>query len=225
MKKYPKSFEDVYSSEYAENLCKLGSVSSFSGIPTNEYAEQYQKVVRESLSVLWDITIRMRWMERQFIYDGKRRTKKNRNGMILDSVFSSFFRNKMKNEYRTFSLIPFVSKIETYFDDLYPDFDYKNPMSEPKYYLFPYKNITPDFLPVVYQMPERLDLLREADESMMSYPRFLDYVINYVFSYNEEVGKDIYIFMKSTVASPYVKYTKYPEYKIKKRKRGKNKKI
>lgn len=225
MKRYNKSFEDVYSGEYAKNLCKLGSVSTFGGLNTSTYIDLYSKFVSEALVVLWDISIKHHWLERQFVYGGKRRAKKSRNGIILDSVFSVFFRNIVGGEHKIFSRMHILSKIETYIDDFFPDFDFNNPFREPKKYLFPYKNIGLDHLLVVYQMPERLELLEEAEKKNMTYVQFLDYVINYVFSYNEDVGDDIYIFMRTTLFPPYVKYIHYHEYKKKQRKRGRKKNI
>jgi hypothetical protein len=65
-------------------------------------------------------------------------------------------------------------------------FDVDSPFENPDYYKFPYKNISPDFLILVWRMKERLALLKIADEKKMTYAVFMDYVINYIYCYNEE---------------------------------------
>lgn len=103
----------------------------------------------------------------------------------------------------------FFYKITTYFPDFFPLFYENNPFENPEYYNFPYQHVTPDFLFLVYQMPERLDLLDIAEKKKMVFGKFLDYVINYVMCYNNDHGKQIYTFMSIGKGSPfYIRYNK-----------------
>jgi hypothetical protein len=85
------------------------------------------------------------------------------------------------------------TKLESFFDELFPDFKKENPFENPDYYKFPFKNISVEFLIVVNQMDNRLELLREAEKEKMTYAVFLDYVINQALSINEELGRRKYM--------------------------------
>src|SRR5258706_15430408 len=83
----------------------------------------------------------------------------------------------------------FFQKLESYyFDQLIPGFEEGNPFENPDYYKFPYKNISLDYLMLVYQLDDRFDLLTEADKQRMSYAVFIDYVLNHVLNENDILG-------------------------------------
>ena len=71
---------------------------------------------------------------------------------------------------------------------MYPGFEEGNPFENPEFYKFPYKNVSVDYMLVVYQMDDRLGLLDIAEKQNMSYARFLDYVINHAYSVNDELN-------------------------------------
>ena len=64
-------------------------------------------------------------------------------------------------------------------------------------------------LVLVYQMDERMDLLKKAEEGKMTYYEFLDFILNYTFCVNDEAGKTIYTFVKPRVSNQFPPYVKY----------------
>ena len=86
----------------------------------------------------------------------------------------------------------FFSKIEIYFDELFPGFDDGNPFENPDYYKLPFEHVTMDFLMVVHQLDDRIKLLKHADENKMNYAEFVDYSINHVLCINEGLKKPRY---------------------------------
>ena len=45
----------------------------------------------------------------------------------------------------------------------------------------------------VWQLDDRILLLKEADKQKMTYAIFLDYIINHILSENEVIGRDRYV--------------------------------
>jgi len=78
-------------------------------------------------------------------------------------------------------------QIETYFDDFFPGFTEGDPFTNPEYYKYPYENINMDLLTVVYQMDERLELLKFADEEKMNYADFVDYALEQAEIFNSKM--------------------------------------
>lgn len=218
MKFFPKTFENVFSSDAVKDRCKLGDVSTQSGMNNPEYIELFRKTVSDSLLLYFDMAIKTTWLSFQFTYKGYHRSRLFANSLIVDYAFMSFMNNYVGVSNRPITSMPAHSKLMTYVDDLFPEFVEKSPFDNPEYYKFPYEHVTPDFLCVIYQMPERMEILEVAEKSKFTYAEFLDYVINYISSYNEEAGSDIYIFMRPDKMFPYIKYVDNPRYKKGRRK-------
>jgi hypothetical protein len=103
----------------------------------------------------------------------------------------------------------FFNKIITYFDDFFPDFDEHNPFEEPEYFKYPYEYVSTAHLVLVYQMDERMDLLKKAEEEKMTYYEFLDFVLNYTLCVNDDLGKTVYTFRKPKVTNQFPPYVQY----------------
>jgi hypothetical protein len=174
---------------------------------------------------LFNYSVKFEWLRRKFVYYTERtKAKMQRNSILLCNAFVKFFRRNVGVDPQMITRNNFFYNIVYYLDEFFPDFDIENPFENPDYYRFPFENISIDFLPVVRQMDERVELLKIADERKMSYAVFVDYVINYAFSVNEELGRDRYIIKSSARRRCYLFYIrdtdKYSngKFKFKKRK-------
>jgi len=208
-KRYDREYEKVFTNEKViKKRCKLEEISSFNNVPKDntEYIGLLRETIGGMQKEVFDYMVKYMWLVRRFCYKGKRRKNLSANGIHMDGAFGVFMRNFVGFEGRLM-LNTFGSggKIAGYLDDFFPNFDEGNPFEE--HYEYPYKNITLEHLILVYQMPERLDLLNDAENAKMSYTKFLDFVLNYISCYNEEHGEE-YIFIFSSAFMPYIKFTK-----------------
>ena len=71
--------------------------------------------------------------------------------------------------------------------------------------------MTLECLIVVYAMKERMDILNHCERARMKYTQFLDYVINYIYSYNEDVGYQYYNWVVNYTYIPYIGINKQYE--------------
>jgi len=211
MKNYKKTYEDTYSAERSIKRCDINKVSTDIDLTVNDYKEKIRKTILSFQKEVFNHLVKISWLNRRFVYDGKPRINKCSNGFYLDRAFGVFMRNYVGVENRMIGKNNLYTKIETYFDDFFEDFDARNPFEEEME--FPYKHITLEYLIVVYQMSERLELLGYAEKEKMPYVKFLDYVINYICNFNEEHNDYQYIIKVSNMFMPYVK--KYEGAKIK----------
>lgn len=204
MKNYKKTYESIFTSSRSLKKCNINKVSTDINLSGDEYRKLMRKTIISFHKDIFNNLVKLFWLNRRFVYNGKPRCKKRRNGHILDTAFGVFMRKYVGLDNRMISKNKIYTKIETYLDDFFKDFDARDPFKEKME--FPYKHITLDYLIVVYQMPERLELLKYAEDNNLSYIEFLDYVINYVYNYNEENNDREYIFMMvNTFFMPYVK--------------------
>jgi len=205
-KNYPREYEYVFTGEdLIKRKCDLSQVGVHGDFPESE--QKYCSLLKETFGSLekhvYDHYVKLAWLFRKFCYMGRRRIKYRGNGVRLDRAFGVYLRYFVGFDNRFFigHYVPFT-KIVGYFDDLYPNFDDNNPFEQK--YEFPFKYLNMECMFLVYQLPERLDLLRYGDSKGMTYTEFLDYVLNYVNCYNEEHGEK-YLFIFSYTAMPYIK--------------------
>ncbi len=213
MKEYKKTHENLFTAERSLKYCKLDKIE-FSGWDETEesYSDFFNIYMRDVFSSIWMMCVRTHWLICKFIYDGKKRTRTRRNGMIMDRALGIFIRHYIGIDIRPITRSYFYNKIISYFGDFFPDFHKNNPFKDPELYAFPYENINIDYLLVVYQMPERLDILKLVDKKGLKYTQFLDYILNHILSANEEAGKNLYDFMMVETIPPYVRYNKFKKY-------------
>jgi hypothetical protein len=204
-KEYEKRYENFFLREDALRLCDLSLITNDKGWPTEDYFLMVRTYIKDLMSRLFLEAVRFFWMQKRFFYNGMQKKKLSKNHYRVDNAFAMFMRHYSKVNYRVFTSSFYYGKVVSYFDDFFPEFDTYNPFEEPERYAFPYKNITLDFLTVVYQMPERLELLKIADEKKMSYAMFLDYIINHI-SCLEEERPGRYEFVFARLCPPYVRY-------------------
>lgn len=219
LKIYPKRYESVFSEFKPRHGVDLKYVKIRDFDSNEAYAEFAKKEVRQMLEDIWLINIKLCWLFFKFTYKGKRRTKTHANSVISDTAFSVFQRQSLGLDSRFFTRSGEYHKVVDYYNSLYPEFDFHDPFKEPEYFKFPYKNITMDFLVTVYQMPERLEILAYADEKAMSYNEYLDFILNYIHSYNEEYDDTIFELSMFSNHVPYVSYKFNPYFNKYKRKK------
>ena len=201
MKKYEKRYENVYSNESNLKKCNLDLVTTDIGLDAEEYIELLKQNIGLFERTFFENLVKYTWLVRRFCYGGVNREKKRRNGFRLDGAFGILMRHYVGTDKTAFNH-KVSYRLITYFHDFFPDLDIMNPLKDKM--LYPYKNIGLSYLYLVYQMKERLELLEHAEKTKMRYTEFLDYVINYIYCYNEEAGEDKYTWVFKT-SSPYVR--------------------
>ena len=200
MKQYEKKYEDVYTSELKLKKCDINKVTTDIGLDANEYI----KIMKESVwgfeKTIFDNLVKYHWLTRRFCYDGVNRERYRRNGFHLDGAFGTFMKHYIGIDKASFSNKD-AYKITTYFYDLFPDFDISNPFKDKMVY--PYKHIGLSYLYLIYQIEDRMELLKYAEDTKMGYSKFMDYIINYIFCYNEEAGEEKYVWVYKN--TPYIR--------------------
>lgn len=204
-KEFPKTYEDVYTRHDVLKKCKIEHVTIDDGMFVSEYKNLCRDFLSESLRMLFDNSIKFFWLQHKFQYMGYKRKKPGTNYWPVDIGLAVFLRNQVGIDYRVLTRNFFYRKLYSYFEDMFPEFHKRNPFKEPEYYTYPYKHVTVDFLTIVEQVPQRFDLLRIAEEKKMKWDEFIDYVINWVLCYNEEVGKRVFTIINVQMCPPYVR--------------------
>ena len=207
MKYYEEKYERVFTKKKNfKNRCDIEKISPFKNVPANttEYINEFRKEMKSFDLDVFNHVVKISWLMRRFCYNGKRRLRSRNNGHCLDSAYGLFVRNFVGYDTKfIFANRSSIVKIITYVDDLFPNFDEGNPFKEE--YKYPYKTVTLNHMVLVYQMKEKMELLDCAEKKKLSYTEFMDYVINYINCYNDEVGKNEYEFIFSCHFVPYVK--------------------
>lgn len=194
MRQYNKTYENLFSSDHLTNKVKLNLKEvSVHGMDLDGYISLFQNFLVGFYLNLFDDCVKLAWLRRQFIYHGRRANFPNHyKYAYLNIGFVKFLRRIIGKDIQIINKGKFFSKLETYFNDFFPDFDDENPFKNPEYYKFPFKNVSIDYLPVVWQLEDRLSLLKLAEEQKMSYAVFVDYVINHVYSENDFLKRPRY---------------------------------
>lgn len=195
MKTYRKIYENVFSSDKKENRIKLSMKNlSIYNMDIETYVPLFHSFLKDFYNNLFMNCVRLSWLRRKFTYYGKKtKLPMNRNSMPLNFSFTKFLRRYIGNDIQIITRGTFFSRIESYFEELFPGFEEGDPFENPDFYKFPFKNISMEFLFVVFQVDDRLEILKIADKEKMSFAKFLDYAINHVYSVNDELGRAKYI--------------------------------
>lgn len=198
MKIYEKKYENYYTRP--ELLEKFNKQDISTGdISFEEYTGRVRSVLRESQMVFFDQLVKISWLAEKFKVNGLSKKMDNTEDILTRYIHSIFLRNIVGIDMRFIYNSSYFRKIVTYFHDWFPDFSLSNPF-EVKYE-FPYEHVGFDELLLVVNMEERLEILGYAEKQKMSLPEFGDFVINYVFCLNEELGFEKYYFRKRTRGS------------------------
>ena len=204
---YKSQYETIFTKkENFTKKCDIDKISPFNNVPssTASYINEFKNEMKSFELDTFDHLVKIAWLIRRFCYNGERRKKRGANGYVLDTAYGLFVRNFV--EYDTkfiFSNKTSLVKILTYMDDLFPNFDEGNPLKEK--YKYPYETVTFGHMVLVYQMEDRMEFLDYVEKKKMKYVEFLDYIINHISCYNEELKKNKYEFIFSPRFMPYVK--------------------
>lgn len=197
MIKHKKQYENVFSEDRDGSRTRLNlDEVRFLEMDVDEYISTFTEFLRDFYNNLFLDCVKLSWLRRKFIYyNNKISLPAYKNSFIVTNAFVKFLRRVIGKDIQIITKGPFFTKLESYyFDEMFPDFEEGNPFKNPDYYKFPYKNISLDYLLVIYQLDDRFEILKEADEKKMNYAEFLDYVINHIYSENDRLKKDRYIF-------------------------------
>lgn len=220
MKEFPKTYEDVFTRKKITKFCKLNEISFNGSLSTSEYIKTFQDFIRKSQLDLFDMWIKVYWLMTNFTYGGVVKKRMVDTSLYSVAAMSIFCRNYINFHQKLFTHSFYFNKVSTYFNDFFPRFSKDNPFKVK--YEYPFKFMNLDCLCAVYQLPDRIELLKTGEERRMTYPEFLDYAINHVSCQNDESNKKLYkIIMSNVGIPPYIKYEKYANNRKFKRKKAK----
>ena len=191
MNQHNKTYENIFSEDHPGNKTRLKVENlSSEGMELNEYLLLSRGFLTDMYSDLFLNCVKLSWLRRKFIfYNNKTILPMQRNAISLNNAFTKFLRRNIGHDIQIITKGKFFTKIELYYlDKFFPNFEEENPFTNPEYYKFPYKNISMEFLTVVYQIDDRFELLKEADRKNMSYAVFLDYILNHTLCENDSLG-------------------------------------
>ena len=194
-KRYLKSF----------NIGKLRKPRGFSSI--EEYRNEFKNFLIKKSASFWADMVEVEWMISNFDYSNLEK-KGCPTNVAANAAFSVFSKEYIGASYLFLTSSFYYNQMKSYFKEIFPNFYSDNPFSNPEKYKYPYKNITIDYLYLVYQLPERLELLDYAEKRNIPFGTFLDYIINYIGKCNDLEEEETYIFIKPDHYPFYVKNLK-----------------
>lgn len=210
MKHYPKVYEDLYRQR---KVLKVDLIESASGT-REELTTLMREFFSDSFRELFRIAVRYLWLEKQVIYNGKRRLRRFRNGHIPDQVFSRYMMGDVGRNNTVMTRSRWFIVVSTVAAEMFPQFLQRNPFEEPEYFEWPWEHVGIDYLCFVYQVENRMEMMEYANEKQMSFLAFKNWSSNYVLSYNDSKGEEIYSLSQDRDGSPYIKHRdweKWPE--------------
>jgi len=217
-KEYPKVYENVFTSEGC--LAKFSPIEMQTDYPEGPvaYMAKFKSWFREFDLTLWKIATEYYWLQCKFMKDNIKKFKHGRVNMRQDAAYATFIKHYIGNSYQLLTSTFIFSKIVTYFGDFFGHVEDSNPFTNPDFYKFPYERISLAHMALVYQMDERLELLKIAENKGMSYYEFMDFVINYINCVNDERQQKVFTLYRPMTSSNggnyYVQYHFRPGAKL-----------
>lgn len=211
MKIYKKNYEDVYTSSRFLNKCKIDKISTSLDMDEMKYRKKIRKLMRDYQRNTFNMLVKQDWLIHHFCYYENQRLKLKNNGLVLDRAYGIYMKHYVGYDNKSISCIQLNSAVTSYFKDFFPDFYSRDPFNENLKYPYSYMNF--ECLLLVYQIPERLELLDFGEKKRMRYTKFVDFVINYALSKTDELGDDEYFTVKfsNQTKAPLIKYKYYEE--------------
>jgi len=201
MKQYPKKYEDLYRDK--EEI-KLERIQAFSGSTANLVAS-LQDLLTTSYDELFRIAISYLWLEKQISYNGERRLRRWRNGHIPDQIFKRFMTVEIGKDSGLLTRNGWFHVSSHFIAEYFPDFLDHDLFEEKEYFKYPYKYATLDFFKFIYQVHCKREMMDYAEEQQMTYHDFTNWVTNYVLSYNDEQGEEIYSIGKARDSDLFIR--------------------
>ncbi len=188
MKTYSKKYQDWHRRPSDKTLSNLDAVDCSFDELTRQTRDFYNGFNR----VIFDSLLKAIWLKGRLRYGERAVTSLRGNGYWIDSTVAFFMGSIVGSSGKILLNSGALVPLQTYIADLYPDFFEENPFETPKYYAFPYKNISIEHMIFVYQHHDRLGLLDYADSKSMSIWDFQHWATDQAFCYNDSVGKTVY---------------------------------
>jgi hypothetical protein len=188
MKRYYPRYEKFYTGERMAGHCRLPKVNNKMGLSTESYRLFYRRLAQKYQRQTFDFIVKFYWLGLQFKYIGRERL----TGTQVDRAYGIFMRKYVGIDNRLYTHVGLHQKILSYIKIWYPNLAELNPFT--KKINYPYRYMTFECLMVVAAMQEKLELLDRGEKNRMNYARFLDYILNYVYCHNEDVGWQEYVY-------------------------------
>lgn len=204
LKIYPKVNEDVFTELDSGAVSRIGSHD----IPLQELIFSFRSFLKDAHLDLFDKMVKYVWLEQHITYNGNRRYKRKGNGFKPEQAFCFFMTGMVGYSQKTLMGNPMLSSLVCYLKDFFPNFSDHNPFEEPEFFEYPYKHVTLDFLYVVREHHERLEMLKHAEDNKMTIREFVNWAANRALCYNLDVGEDVYSITRNSHAFAYIKNNK-----------------
>lgn len=206
-KRVKKDGTVVYGSKlYDEEFREI----SFDSLETEEGIERVKTVMDEWNKKEFDHLVKLLWLVARMWYGGS----KIKEFVSPRSVPFHLFKNndphhrvslklaiKELNHKLGRELFPFKNfnkfelAVSSYIYHFFPrdEFLSHDPFLEPELYAFPFEHVDLEFLTFVYQLDERFEILKMAEDEKWSLDYFRDWVVNYISSFNLEYGENVFV--------------------------------
>lgn len=194
MKQYPKTYEDLYNivTTKGKPHARIDKISSTFG-STDVLASRFRSFYKEADVKLFDLYVKHTWLANQFVYDNQRKSHSGAMGFAFDWAYGYFMKSIVGVSQHIITSHRIFFAISSYFKELFPEFLKHDPFVDIEYYKFPFQNISLAHMMFVYAIVDhRMEMLRIAEEKAMPYADFVNWVVNYIFCYNDEVGETVY---------------------------------
>lgn len=200
-----KLYEDVW--KFKESSRKLLKDITFRQHTEDTIASEYCNVILNHTQWLFNVIARLVWLDHQILVKGERFSPTKYTHLSRHTYHAGVWKKYIAG---IDSAVISVSRpnaiMASYIQDFLPEFLLHDPITEPEYFQFPFKHINMSHLWLVYQIPERMEILQYAEENKMPYPEFINMVANYVLSQNDDSGQNKYEFTCYRNDSPnYIK--------------------
>ncbi len=204
MKHYQRIYEDLFQDKTVWRNAKFDSAL---GDGIESLTDQFRTFLDSAYRQTFYIAICYLWLEKQLIINGHRRTRRFRSGHSYDILYSRFISQGVGRDQATLTRSRWFQITAAVAAEMFPAFYLHNPLEEPEYFQWPFEHVGIDFLAYVYQVDNRMELLKYADTMHMSIYDFKNWVNNYVLCYNDEQGGEIYKIGKTRENVVYIQRT------------------
>lgn len=205
MKEYTKQYEDIYTSIEGDPRTE-GITSTFGS--SKELAVKFRDFYYDAHRQIFNNVVKHVWLEQQFVFKGTRRQRRYGNGQKVDWAFGYFMHSEVGISQKPVTMNYCFTAIVSYLPQLFPSFLDHDPFAEPEYYAYPFKHVTLDHMFFVYQMEERMEMLKVAEERHMKFSTFANWAVNQAFCVNDELGDIKYALGSSGYMWPRIKNVK-----------------
>lgn len=136
------------------------------------------------------------------------------NGHVPDKAFSRFMTQAVGNDHGVFTRARWLHVVSYFIAEYFPDFLEYNPFEDPERFEYPYTYATLDFFAYIYQVHNAVEMMEHAEEKQMTFHDFKNWVNNYVLSYNEEQGQEIYSITRGRDYNFYISSANWSQYPL-----------